>query len=181
MTQIDVRRTIKSMKMYIGFQIDGPEVRWIPPSPARGRPFGFWERAYGGGWIHGIYDKPTLWIGGPGGISRIARCGRDANGKPLYCFCGGPSWSGEQKGNKAQGDDHWEDRWLTGRESPDGVTTPDGYKLVIWEGFDTSWLGYLSSVEDGMYAERRDVAAGIVKPYIDEPGCVPIIFTAAYG
>lgn len=166
---------ISGMKLFTGFSITGPEVRWIPPSEARGRPYGFWESAYGGRWVYGTYEQRTFWTGDTGGLSRMEITKRDAEGRPLFQSCPGPSWSGEQTQQKTRGDPYWEDIWDPGRDSPDGVDTPDGYKLVIWDVFQSSWSCYLKSVGDGLYMERVQARAGAKQPYMDEPPCKELV------
>lgn len=160
------------MKLFEGFHIDGPEMRWIPPSPARGRPEGFWEET--GHWVNGFYSETPLWFGGPAALIRAAIFKRDANGTPIYGACDETIWTGEQTQQKAGGDPEWEDIWIMPEQEPHDVEVAHGTIKVKWDRFDSTWITYLWQISPGLYMDRRIAKDGVKEPLTEERGCYPI-------
>lgn len=160
------------MKLFEGFNIEGPEVRWIPPSIPRGRPEGYWQET--GHWVTGYYDQNPFWLGGPQGLIRAAILKIDANGTPIYATCHEPVWLGEQIQQKARGDDNWEDLWIMPEQEPYDVQVAHGNIKVKWNSFKTTWITYLWEIETALYMDRRMARNGAKKPFEDARGCFPI-------
>ena len=167
------------MKLYEGFHAYGYEVRWMPPSPARARPEGFWQET--GHSVEFFYQETLLWFGGPCGLSRVAIEKRDQAGTPVYKPCPGPMWNGEQRTQKDQGDPFWEDYWNMSETSPQEIEVAHGSIQVMWQTFDSTWTGYMASMPEGLYAERKKVAEGIILPLKEELGCYEVGYDAIWS
>jgi hypothetical protein len=160
------------MKLFEGFHAFGFEVRWIPASPARGRPEGFWQQT--GHSVEFFYTETMLWFGGPGGLSRVAISHRDQGGTKILKPCPGPTWEGTQAQQKDKGDPVWEDYWNMESSTPGDLEVEHGPIKVMWQTFDSTWSAYMKSMEDGLYAERSKVVQGIQYPLIEDKGCYEV-------
>lgn len=167
------------MKLFEGFHAFGYEVRWIPPSIARGRPEGFWERT--GHSVELFYLETLLWFGGPGGLSRVAISHRDQNGTAIIKACPGPTWEGTQGLQKDKGDPFWEDYWYMEPTEPNEINVSHGPIKVIWQTFDSTWTGYMKSLESGLYAERSKVVQGLQYPLVEDRGCYEVGINAIWS
>lgn len=155
----------EKLRLFTGFSADGQEVRWIPPSPARGRPVGFWQET--GISCYGYYDQETYWVGDVGGLSALEPKKEDQDGKTLYGGCDRRSWTGEQLKSKDKGDDEYEDEWAI--EPPEIHSEMMGGMEVHvkWTSFSSSWQSYLWEVLGIYMMERQDAITGVEEPLED--------------
>lgn len=155
------------MKLFIGFELSGKEVRWQEPNIARGRPEGFWQET--GHWVYGQYDMPTTWFGSFYGLATM-RCNNiDANGHQIFGQGLGDSWEGVKADYVEPDGLHYQDIWMIDDAYPDEVEVEHGLVRVLWDRFTSSFECYMSSIGQGQYMKRSESAGGIRLPLTQQP------------
>jgi hypothetical protein len=141
------------MKLYNGFVATGPEVRWYPPSPARGRPQGFYDKT--GRYVTTWFVDETFWFGCPEGITMCYVKYKDQRDEPMYEAYPRISFSGQQRIRQGGESTIYEDVWDVEDGEIWSTDTDQGYVEFRLEKFETSFQGFCKSMSNGTQMLRK--------------------------
>ena len=157
------------MKLYTGWHCSGPEIRYYPPSVARGRPEGFWDVT--GRRVVAEFQGATYWFGSTAGLIMAYIGYNDQRGEPLYVRYSAISFAGRQTSTKAGGVGVWKDEWKPDVRLQQSSEYRDGYVDFWIETFSSSFRDYCKT-----YAQITQIR----RPRYVDPPKLPLIAAAAY-
>lgn len=141
------------MKLYEGFSETGDVVRWVPPSPARGRPEGFWtDNGYD---IEVKFQGKVLWFGSPDGLSMAFLSHNDQNGEPVYESFAQIYYKGIQEFEMKEEKKIWLDEWEVEEKKVSSSAVHYGYENYWPKTFRSTYQGYLKRLPTGQYMKRK--------------------------